>query len=55
VEEAQRSCSTCLLHHIAMKLNKKLYWNPKKEKFKNDDEATKMLSRVQRKGYEVKA
>jgi predicted dehydrogenase len=55
VEEAHRSCSTCLLHHIAMKLNKKLYWNPKKEKFKNDAEANKMLSRAQRKGYEVKA
>ncbi len=54
VEEAHRACSACLLHHIAMKLNRKLYWNPKKEKFKNDDEATKMLSRPQRKGYEVK-
>ncbi len=55
VEEAHRACSACLLHHIAMKLNRKIYWNPKKEKFKNDAEATKMLSRPQRKGYEVKA
>ncbi len=54
VEEAHRSCSACLLHHISMKLNRKLYWNPKKEKFKNDDEANRMLSRPQRKGYEVK-
>jgi predicted dehydrogenase len=54
VEEAHRACSACLLHHIAMKLNRKLYWNPKKEKFKNDTEANKMLSRPQRKGYEVK-
>jgi predicted dehydrogenase len=53
-EEAHRSCSACLLHHIAMKLNRKIYWNPKKEKFKDDAEATKMLSRVQRKGYETK-
>ncbi len=53
-EEAHRSCSACLLHHIAMKLNRKLYWNPKKEKFKDDAEATKMLSRVQRKGFETK-
>jgi predicted dehydrogenase len=54
VEEAHRACSACLLHHIAMKLNRKLYWSPEKEKFKNDDEANKMLWRPQRKGYEVK-
>jgi predicted dehydrogenase len=55
VEEAHRSCSACLLHHISMKLKRKLQWDPKKEKFKNDAEANKMLSRAQRKGYEVKA
>ena len=54
VEEAHRACSACLLHHIAMKLKRKIYWNPGKEKFKNDNEANKMLSRPQRKGYEVK-
>lgn len=55
VEEAHRSCSACLLHHIAMKLKRKVYWDPVKEQFKNDDEANNMLSRSQRKGYEVKA
>jgi predicted dehydrogenase len=54
VEEAHRSCSACLLHHISMKLKRKLHWDPKKEKFTNDDEANSMLSRPQRKGYEVK-
>jgi predicted dehydrogenase len=54
VEEAHRSCSACLLHHIAMKLDRKIYWDPKKEKFKNDDEANKMLSRSQRSPYIVK-
>ena len=54
-EEAHRSCSACLLHHISMKLKRKIYWDPAKEQFKNDDEANKMLSRSQRKGYEVKA
>ncbi len=54
VEEAHRACSACLLHHIAMKLNRKFYWDPTKEQFKNDDEANKLLSRPQRKGYEVK-
>jgi len=55
VEEAHRSCSACLIHHIAMKLKRKIYWDPVKEQFKNDDEANKMLSRSQRKGYEIKA
>lgn len=54
-EEAHRSCSACLLHHIAMKLKRKIYWDPAKEEFKNDEQANNMLSRSQRKGYEVKA
>jgi predicted dehydrogenase len=54
VEEAHRACSACLLHHIAMKLNRKIYWDPAKEQFKNDAEANRMLSRPQRKKYEVK-
>lgn len=54
VEEAHRSCSACLLHHISMKLKRKLNWDPAKERFINDLEADKMLSRAQRKGYEVK-
>ncbi|MEO7536623.1 MAG: Gfo/Idh/MocA family oxidoreductase, partial [Ferruginibacter sp.] len=53
VEEAHRACSACLLHHIAMKLNRKVYWDPKTEKFKNDEEANKMLSRTQRKPYAI--
>lgn len=53
VEVAHRSCSTCLLHHIAMKLNRKIYWDPAKEQFKNDAEANKMLSRTQRSPYIV--
>jgi predicted dehydrogenase len=50
-EIAHRACSTCLLHHIAMKTKRKLYWDPAKERFKNDDEANAMLSRPQRKPY----
>jgi predicted dehydrogenase len=52
-EEAHRSCSACLLHHIAMKLNRKLYWDPSKEQFKNDAEANKMLSRPERAAYAI--
>jgi predicted dehydrogenase len=53
VEDAHRSCSACLLHHIAMKLNRKVYWDSKAEKFKNDDEANKMVSRTQREPYAI--
>lgn len=55
VEEAHRSCSACLVHHIAMKLDRKVYWDPVKERFKNDEEANKMLSRPQRSPYIIKA
>ena len=53
VEIAHRSCSACLLHHMAMKLKRKLYWDPAKERFKNDDEASAMLSRPQRSPYTI--
>lgn len=51
VEVAHRSCSACLVSHIAMKLNRKLYWDPAQEKFKNDSEANAMCSRPQRKPF----
>jgi predicted dehydrogenase len=54
VEVAHRSCSTCLIHHIVMKLKRKVYWDPKKEQFINDAEANAMLSRSQRSPYIVK-
>jgi len=53
-EVAHRSCSACLVSHIAMKLPRKLHWDPLNERFQNDDEANSMLSRSQRYpwGYE---
>jgi predicted dehydrogenase len=50
-EVAHRSCSACLLQHIAMKLNRTLYWDPVLERFKNDDEANSMIARPQRPPY----
>ena len=55
VEVAHRSCSTCLLHHIVMKLGRRVQWDPAKEKFVNDAEADKLLSRIQRAPYQIKA
>jgi predicted dehydrogenase len=51
VEVGHRVCTACLLHHAAMKLKRKLYWDPIKERFKNDDEANAMLSRPKRYPY----
>jgi predicted dehydrogenase len=53
VEVGHRSCSACLLHHIAMKLKRKIYWDPKTERFKKDDQANSMLSRPQRRPYNI--
>jgi predicted dehydrogenase len=53
VEVAHRACSTCLLHHIAMKTKRRLYWDPVKERFKNDEAANAMLSRPQRQPYAI--
>jgi predicted dehydrogenase len=51
VEIGHRACSTCLIHHIAMKAKRRLYWDPQKERFKNDDAANALLSRPQRAPY----
>jgi predicted dehydrogenase len=53
VEVAHRACSACLLHHIAMKAGRKLFWDPLKERFRNDDVANALLSRPQRPPYIV--
>ncbi len=50
-EVAHRSCTVCLIQYIAMKLNRKLYWDPVLERFKNDDEANTMISRPYRPPY----
>ncbi len=53
IEVGHRSCSTCLIHHVVMKLKRKVFWDPMKERFKNDDEANSMLSRSQRWPYVI--
>ncbi len=50
-EIGHRSCTACLISHIAMKLPRKLYWDPVKERFQNDDEANTLLYRPQRYPY----
>ncbi len=52
-EIGHRACSTCLLHHIAMKTKRHLHWDPKSERFNHDDAANAMLSRPQRVAYAI--
>ena len=53
VEVAHRSCSTCLVHHIAMKLDRRVFWDYKTEKFINDAEANSLLARPMRKPFGI--
>jgi hypothetical protein len=46
-----RACSTCLLHHIAIKTKRRLKWDPEGEKFIGDDAANAMLFRPRRDPY----
>jgi hypothetical protein len=50
-EIGHRSVSVCHLGVIAIRLGRKLEWDPNSETFKNDSEATGMLAREMRKPY----
>jgi predicted dehydrogenase len=52
-EVAHRSTSACIVGWIAMKLGRKLAWNPEKEEFTGDDTANAMRSRPQRAPYGI--
>ena len=47
-EVGHRSCSVCQLGHIAIQCGRKLQWDPKQERFVNDDEANAMVHRSYR-------
>jgi predicted dehydrogenase len=53
VEIAHRSTSVCHLVNIARELGRTLHWDPKSEQFRDDPEATRLLSRERRKGYQL--
>jgi hypothetical protein len=50
-EVGHRSCSACLVSHIAMKIPGKLHWDPLRERFIDNDRANEMLKRPQRFPY----
>jgi hypothetical protein len=45
MESAVRSDTICHLDDIAIRLGRKLYWDPAKEQFLNDDQANRLLTR----------
>jgi len=51
VEVGHRSNTICVLTHIAMKLGRKLRWNPQAERFIKDDEANRLLDYPHRKPW----
>ena len=53
VVSQHRSVSLCHLGNIAMRVGTKLTWNPQTEQFSDSPAATKLLSREQRKGFEI--
>jgi len=55
VDSLHRTASSCHLVNIAMLLERKLRWDPDKEDFVGDEEASAMVRRRQRKGYEIEA
>ena len=50
-EIGHRSVSVCHLGVIALRLGRKLNWNPQKEDFTDDKEASKWIAREMRKPY----
>ena len=48
VETAVRSDTVCHLDDIAIRLGRKLRWDPQREEFINDEQANRMLSRPMR-------
>lgn len=55
VEIGHRSISVCHLLNMARELGRKLKWDPDKEIFPDDSEATAKLDRPRRKGWELPA
>jgi len=51
-ETGHRATTVCHLINICRKLQRKLRWDPKIERFTGDDEANKLIARPRRKGYE---
>jgi len=50
-----RSVTVCHIGNIAVRLGRRLRWNPREERFEGDDEANRMLSRDMRAPWRLEA
>jgi len=48
-----RAMTTCHLANIAIRLGRKIHWNPETEQVVGDKEANQWQTREQRKGFET--
>ena len=48
VENGHRTCSACILGYIAMQLGRELKWDPERERFVDDPEADRWISKPMR-------
>ena len=55
VVSQHRNASACHLANIAMRLQRQITWDPRREQVVNDSEANAMLSRPQRAPYQLPA
>lgn len=53
VESQHRSATTCHLANIAIKLGRGVRWSPEAERFIDDPDASRLMSRPQRQGFET--
>ena len=53
IDIAVRSDALCWIDQIAIKLNRKLHWDPVAEAFKNDEEANRMMDRPMRSPWKL--
>ena len=53
IETAVRSDTICHLDDIAVRLGRKLRWNPEREEFINDEQANRMLTRPMRSPWHI--
>ena len=53
VETGHRATTLCHLVNICRVVQRKLRWDPKRERFVDDDQANALLARPRRKGYEL--
>ena len=53
VEVGHRSCTACLVNMMAMRLKRKLTWDPVAEKFVGDDEANRLMTPVMRAPWQL--